>query len=85
MFRFLCGKDGKMSEWQPIETAPMDGTDILVCVTRNLPDDGWETIQWVDWQTKRVRWPTYRDRDDIPFPPTHWMPLPEPPSASRRA
>lgn len=68
--------------WQPIETAPKDGTDILVCVTHNLPDDEWETIQWVDWRRgDDVVWPRYWERIDIPFPPTHWMPLPEPPDA----
>ena len=68
-------------DWQPIETAPDDGTDVLVCVTHNMPDGEWETIQWVDWQrSPRVRWPNYAARIDIPFPPTHWMPLPAPPN-----
>ena len=77
--------------WQPIETAPRDGTDILVCVTHNVPSeecdsrpsasDGyvWETLQWVDWARDPYEWPICRGRVDIPFPPTHWMPLPEPP------
>lgn len=66
------------TEWQPIETAPKDGTKILVCITYGL-DGGWETIQWVDWQKGPFVWPIYQDRIDIPFPPTHWQPLPEPP------
>ena len=65
--------------WQPIETAPIDGTDILVCVTYNLSDDEWETKIWVDWQVPSERWPGYWARIDIPFSPTHWMPLPPPP------
>jgi uncharacterized protein DUF551 len=68
-----------MSEWQPIETAPIDGTDILVCMTHNLSADEWETIQWVDYQIPGAYWPVFSNRVDIPFPPTHWMPLPEPP------
>jgi len=71
-------------DWQPIETAPKDGTDILVCMTHSLGvgDDGgteWETIQWVDWQKEPYFWPIFRERVDIPFPPTHWQRLPPPP------
>jgi hypothetical protein len=66
-------------DWQPIKTAPRDGTDILVCMTHNLPDGEWETIQWVDWARDTIEWPIFRDRIDIPFPPTHWMPLPDAP------
>lgn len=69
-----------MTEWQPIETAPKDGTSILVCVTYNLPEGGWETVQWVDWVREPYIFPIYRDRIDIPCPPTHWQPLPEPPT-----
>lgn len=69
-----------MSEWQPIEAAPQDGTDILVCVTYNLPDGEFETLMWVDWRKgDDVVWPIYRDRIDIPFPPTLWQPLPAEP------
>lgn len=64
--------------WQPIESAPKDGTDILVCVTHSLPD-GWKTVQWVDWTKGDTLWPHFQERIDIPFPPTHWMPLPAPP------
>lgn len=71
-----------MSAWQPIETAPMDGTSILVCVTHNIGPDEWETVQWVDWARLPFVWPHYLDRIDIPFPPTHWMPLPEAPQAA---
>lgn len=70
----------KFGEWADIETAPMDGTDILVCVTHNLPDGEWETIQWVDYIIADDAFPIYSDRCDIPFPPTHWMPLPAPPT-----
>lgn len=68
-----------MSAWQPIETAPKDGTDILVCCTHNLPNGDWCTIQWVDWAVNDDHWPVYRSRIDVPFAPTHWMPLPEAP------
>ena len=74
-------RDALAKGWLPIDIAPDDGTDVLVCVTHNMPDGEWETIQWVDWQrSPRVRWPNYAARIDIPFPPTHWMPLPAPPN-----
>ena len=69
--------------WQLIETAPRDGTDVLVCVTYNLPDDEWQTATWVDnWFADG--WTRWADRIDIPFTPTHWMPLPEPPRTALR-
>lgn len=65
--------------WMPIESAPKDGSEILVCVTYNLSSDEWETMTWVDWEAPPHIWPVYRSRIDIPFPPTHWQPLPKPP------
>lgn len=62
-----------MGAWQPIETAPQDTTEVIV---RCGPKDirlGWyfapssQTFGWLDqWQNK--------------IKPTHWMPLPTPPS-----
>jgi hypothetical protein len=65
-------------EWQPIETAPY-GTDCLVCVTHSLGQGEWETVQWVDAYTDVYGWGLYPHMPWVPFPPTHWMPLPEPP------
>jgi len=75
-----------MTEWQPIETAPKDGTDIIVmyihidtqCVHAAFwledEDDPSETGWWTyDWnEVGRVLM-----TDD--YAPTHWMPLPEGP------
>ncbi len=73
-----------MSEWQLIKTAPLDGTSVLVycpdviepkvVIAQYLifdgdPDGG----QWWDL------WNEEADSLDS-TPPTHWMPLPEPPS-----
>lgn len=58
-------------DWQPIETAPKDGTNIIVY----CPLPGSEYI--VTARFIRV-WVDSYEGEDI-FNPTHWMPLPEPP------
>ena len=67
---------GIMTEWQPIETAPKDGTRILLygyeCETQ------WNVCYWVTEEEQGYTgwygwdWPAYEV-------PSHWMPLPEPP------
>lgn len=67
-----------MSEWQPIETAPRDGTDILTWrasqKTRLGVICGMHCGFWhpdmKEWQSSDLEWELL---------PTHWMPLPEPP------
>lgn len=66
-----------MSEWQPIETAPRDGTCIIVYRPKHdgdyIPKVG---VDW--WMTKGLLVPTWaKSRKDCP--PTHWMPFPQPP------
>jgi hypothetical protein len=60
--------------WQPIETAPKDGTEILSAVkgTNQVLIVRWEGIGSAD----RGEW--FYDNDGYTWP-THWMPLPEPP------
>jgi hypothetical protein len=61
--------------WQPIETAPMDEPILIpptkrlgMCVAMHHSRDGWVTETPSEW---------------VPiYPPTHWMPLPEPPEVS---
>ena len=70
-----------MSEWQLIETAPKDGTDILVA--RRDPD-GSEWFVVAQWWVRQFAF-MYADvrQSRAPillcFEPTHWMPLPKPP------
>lgn len=76
-----------MTEWQPIETAPKDGTPILASgINLGTPDKGrhyviarWEICErpdpddWSGWYEP--------DGDGGPYPwLTHWMPLPSPPT-----
>ena len=54
------------NEWQPIDTAPKDGTEIIVCVA------GTADVEFVRWH--HVEW---LDRTADPFDgATHWMSLP---------
>lgn len=77
-----------MGEWQSIENAPKDGTRILAC---RLYDDGDFNITTTSWgicsaqqdgfvaNSGKPWWRAYGEEKLIPTP-THWMPLPEPPS-----
>jgi len=73
-----------MSEWQPIETAPKDGTYILIApglwtgVTCGIG------VYDLDRYAKKPRafWRRVEGHgrsQSREVPPTHWMPLPEPP------
>ena len=72
-------------EWQPIETAPRDGTKVDIWGINHLHyatpgqrivNVAWEPVS--DWMgNEREDWQT--GRGDY-FEPTHWMPLPDPPA-----
>lgn len=74
--------------WQPISTAPKNGAHILVCSTNN-PSTPPTTVHWFDSRLYGARsggagWHLSvnlkgEDSDYVWGPPTHWMPLPEPP------
>lgn len=78
-----------MSEWQPIETAPKDGTPVDGwCIHLTRPDEypGWRHtgIWWEGgaWLTRPGRFSDYVWAVEDPanvIKVTHWMPLPDPP------
>lgn len=66
-----------MGEWQPIETAPKDGTELLLFSAGQIDCGYWSTSVWV---ASGGAWIIYESRSDtVELSPTHWMPLPEPP------
>lgn len=109
--RRAFSKGPPMSEWQPIETVPKDGTEILLTGTMNVdghdyPDHiaaeimasrpimigSWTKSSgctvWTDEETSELRRVQVRERwhhegwdvESNGLEPTHWMPLPKPPS-----
>jgi len=58
--------------WQPIETAPRDGTEILVCMEGDK-----DSVCIVEYFSFNWVYPTYEDTG-IYREPTHWMPIPKP-------
>jgi disulfide bond formation protein DsbB len=60
--------------WQPIETAPRDGTRILLFIPGFIGDKIWTGL-WAN------AWFTSIGKCDPDEQPSHWMPLPEPPSS----
>lgn len=75
-----------MSEWRPIETAPKDGTTILVY--RFYAPFGWHVMGYARWSEIGDRisgWLSYGFSDPPGNlglgAPTHWHPLPSPPQS----
>lgn len=58
-----------MSEWQPIGSAPKDGSDFLCFAEGGVVIACW----WGD------QWSSHQFGDQVKFDATHWMPLPEAP------
>ena len=67
-------------DWQPIETAPRDGTLILVCTRGYQRIRSMMTTFWSEASAKRfgAKFGWYHEGDGA-ITPTHWMPLPAPP------
>lgn len=68
-------------KWLPIETAPKDGTKILVWTGMGHSVAVWEVQKYHRkpipyWRTQNLGMRVTMDRA---YQPTHWMPLPDPP------
>jgi len=89
-----------MSKWQPIETAPTDGTMVDLWVVavpvynsyfdkyfeygedQRLTDCVFEDGVWKYWtEIGDHEYDPHHEEIAREFKPTHWMPLPDPPSA----
>lgn len=95
----IVSTTGPQVGWQPIETAPRDGTEILAC----RPDCGVFLARFVapceflalsenlgiglsdeDWQTQDWFFADFVSGGRVTDgAPTHWMPLPLPPTDTR--
>lgn len=64
--------------WQPIETAPRDGTWIEGYELGRSPEDAIKVWQWYDPWPKPGYWLDAADQCDGLEQPTHWRPLPTP-------
>lgn len=81
--------------WQPIATAPKDGTWVDLWITSPHSPEGWRATNcvWIDVDDPRFEYVGWASSDDHRTPKgfltnpmviaTHWMPLPEPPDAER--
>lgn len=63
-------------EWQPIETAPRDGTLLFLWNGKKMQRGFWDKVDcaWV------LAFKTTTRRKPVHPAPTHWMPLPNPPT-----
>lgn len=69
--------------WQPIETAPKDGTSVLLLFKGCAIEALWECVDSGDWESglqPSYYWSSKFDWFDDGTEPTHWMPLPNPPA-----
>lgn len=78
--------------WQPIETAPKDGTEILAWGKMGSWGPGWMIVRYRQekpwfgpcmWEAVIGGWAVYQD-SQIEDDPIHWMPLPDPPQPRDR-
>jgi len=88
--------EAAMSEWRPIKTAPKDGTYVwLWCPSPYYPEGGriekgsFRRDEGFSGNKKRLWLNDKYDEYSLgyastPLDPTHWMPLPKPPSADTK-
>ena len=84
-------------QWQPIETAPKDGTEVLLYAPGRLTYGAWTEpsdvpeIKYRDgfapepeWEEFAPFWSSWDGGFTEDHPPTHWMPLPDAPGATTK-
>jgi len=87
MVKRLAIQHGLLTGWQPIETAPKDGTEVLLYL-----GNPWSKTEkarwyapWSNWQVGAI--PSDPVREEYfgigKSVPTHWMPLPEAPNGAK--
>lgn len=71
--------------WQPIETAPKDGTDVLLWEDGEMFVSHWGAV--LDHGGRYNAWlePNPRELEPNPCAPTHWMPLLAPPAMAKES
>ncbi len=84
-YLFITRRAEQDDGWQPIETAPKDGTWVLVA-GGSAEDWAPVTMAWyaLNPRTDRAYWKQNGEWDDYDLAddqPTHWRPLPTPPKA----
>lgn len=76
-------------QWQPIDTAPKDGTAVLVGCSYFRHGKSQVTLAWHErgmW-AEGMYWDEGEEKMVVAqceFRPTHWMPLPTPPQPTAR-
>jgi hypothetical protein len=64
------------AQWREIESAPKDGTEILVWGDWTVEEP--ECMIMAQYDAEHGQW--YEVLEGCPFCPTHWRPLPPPPA-----
>lgn len=77
------------TSWRPIETAPMDGTVVMLYGDGRVTCGSWIAEQditvsdhvgcYPSGETTPAYWQSHDGGFTEEHPPTHWMPLPQPP------
>lgn len=72
-----------MSEWQSIETAPKDGTWILLAFLGAHHAGARSRVAYGMWSAQGSEWVGHFEGTAMMrlVPASHWMPLPAPPSS----
>lgn len=69
-----------MAEWQPIETVPKDGRKVVLGrFVKQCPHGHAGRIEIDKWRGGNP-WLGFGRFNEQYWPPTHWMPLPDPPN-----